>query len=457
MDHDNNTVALFGNRAGSAGVADAAESDQPFALNMPMVVAAAVSPEAQRSIESFLHRGRVDLRQMVFRFLRWLDSPCGTPEHAGGGISPLHVHPAPLQRGAVAVRHVRRGDDSAEPARVWRLAVRAGCGRRRCPGDAGVLRRSAGAVLPRPRVRCGDQTGANPSARRRTDPVAIVRVPRERMVGSGIASSLVHEVGHQAAALLDLVGALRPTLRAMQAKGGAEKAAWELWERWISEIVADLWSVGRVGIASTSGLINVVSLPRPFVFRINTEDPHPAPWIRVLLSCSMGHAMFPHPQWRRLARLWQSYYPLGVQPAGKEALIRSLLDTMPTLASLLVSHRPAALKGRTIAEALGTHERQPLRLRALWRWWRHEPRAMRAAKPSLVFAVIGQARVDHRISPEMESSILGHLLSHWALVSTFNPTQSVSSMTAAVRIGNEWPPRWLSKHMKSRSAIARHE
>ena len=29
------------------------------------------------------------------------------------------------------------------------------------------------------------------------NPVAVVRVPRERMVGSGIASSLVHEVGHQ--------------------------------------------------------------------------------------------------------------------------------------------------------------------------------------------------------------------------------------------------------------------
>jgi hypothetical protein len=41
-------------------------------------------------------------------------------------------------------------------------------------------------------------------------------VPRERMVGSGVASSLVHEVGHQAAALLDLTNSLRPSLRGMQ-------------------------------------------------------------------------------------------------------------------------------------------------------------------------------------------------------------------------------------------------
>ena len=43
--------------------------------------------------------------------------------------------------------------------------------------------------------------------------MAIVKVPRERMVGSGIASSLMHEVGHQAAALLGLVESLRPILR----------------------------------------------------------------------------------------------------------------------------------------------------------------------------------------------------------------------------------------------------
>ena len=98
-------------------------------------------------------------------------------------------------------------------------------------------------------------------------PVAVVRVPRERMVGTGVASSLVHEVGHQGAALLDLVNALRAPLQAKQEAGGPHAIAWRMWERWISEIVADFWSVGRVGVASTTGLIGVVSLPRAFVFR----------------------------------------------------------------------------------------------------------------------------------------------------------------------------------------------
>jgi len=98
------------------------------------------------------------------------------------------------------------------------------------------------------------------------NPVAIIRVPRERMVGAGIASSLVHEVGHQAAALLDLVISLRPLLQALQEKGGREVVAWRVWERCLSEIVADLWSVGKVGVASTLGLMGVVSLREPLYF-----------------------------------------------------------------------------------------------------------------------------------------------------------------------------------------------
>ena len=114
------------------------------------------------------------------------------------------------------------------------------------------------------------------------------------MVGSGIASSLFHEVGHQGAALLSLES-LRPVLRGLRKGSPSDAAAWDLWERWISEIVADFWSVARVGVASTMGLMGVVSLPRAFVFRINPDDPHPAPWIRVKLSAAIGKALYPQP------------------------------------------------------------------------------------------------------------------------------------------------------------------
>ena len=99
---------------------------------------------------------------------------------------------------------------------------------RSCRPSICYLDRGAGAAIRRARTRLPGG-GENP--------VAIIRVPRERMVGSGIASSLVHEVGHQAAALLDLVASLRPVLRGLQrgsrrrARGLAALGALDLGDR----------------------------------------------------------------------------------------------------------------------------------------------------------------------------------------------------------------------------------
>ena len=181
------------------------------------------------------------------------------------------------------------------------------------------LDRGIGAAIRRARTRLPGG-GANP--------VAIIRVPRERMVGNGIASSLVHEVGHQAAALLDLVNSLRPVLQGLQRGRASERQAWQLWERWISEIVADFWSVARLGVSSTMGLMGVVSLPRPFVFRLNVDDPHPVPWIRVKLSCAMGNALYPHPQWAR-SPISGSALPDRRARARAARLLAQLQESMP--------------------------------------------------------------------------------------------------------------------------------
>jgi hypothetical protein len=73
------------------------------------------------------------------------------------------------------------------------------------------------------------------------------------MVGLGIASSLVHEAGHQGAALIELVPTLRKGMEPLIASPAAANAPgsvaasnpWTFWNRWISEIVADL-PLGRV-------------------------------------------------------------------------------------------------------------------------------------------------------------------------------------------------------------------
>ena len=403
------------------------ERVKPFALHETMLPAANILPTAQTAIERYLIKGRRELKDLVHRYLGWLRGPRGqsaTPAQAQRSFSLLRLRfnavltQFDLFNNALTQRSEREiGVWLSGLDVVSADALRLPSDYYEAPPVICYLDRGVGAAIRRVRTRLPGG-GENP--------VAVIRVPRERMVGSGIASSLVHEVGHQAAALLDLVNSLRPVLQGLQRGSGPNSSVWSLWERWISEIVADFWSVARVGIGSTLGLMGVVSLPRAFVFRLNLDDPHPPPWIRVKLSCAMGQALYPHPQWERLARLWEAYYPsIGLDLQRRDTFAK-LQATLPGFVALLVHHRPRTLRGRSLVEALEVQNRQPAKLGTLYRAWSREPFRMYRAPPTLVFAVIGQARADGRMSPEQESVILAKLLTHWALRSTLDVSAACS-------------------------------
>lgn len=406
---------------------------RPFSLEIPSVLAAAVSPAAQTAIEAHMAQGRRALRKMVLDYLHWLHGPeahATVPAEVQARFTFLRLrfHAMLSQFDIFADALVQRSDlDNGVRLSGLDLvaadALRVNGSAFESPPVICYLARGHGAAIRRARTRLpgGDR-----------NPVAIIRIPRERMVGSGIASSLVHEVGHQAAALLDLIPSLRPLLLALQRKGGAEQVAWQIWERCISEIIADFWAMAKVGVAATTGLIGVVSLPRAFVFRINPNDPHPFPWIRVRLSAAMGRALYPHPQWERLEKLWDAFYPLDRLDAARRQIVDVLLKTMPAFVALLANHRPRTLDGRTLTEALETDQRQPSRLQSLFQVWERSPELMRQASPSLVFAVIGQANADDKITPERESRLLTDLLTFWALQGTLDMSALCSQRTAAV-------------------------
>jgi hypothetical protein len=392
---------------------------KPFVLQESMLPAAGLLPASQTAIENFLIAGRGHLWALVHEFLAWLRShQSGTSDAEGAqrrfAMLRLRFNAVLTQFDLFDNVITQRSESETG---VWLSgldvvsadALQLGERYYDAPPVICYLERGVGASIRRARTR---MPGGGDS------PAAIIKVPRERMVGSGVASSLIHEVGHQGAALLDLVESLRPVLRGLQRGSQREYLAWQFWERWISEIVADFWSVARVGVTSTLGLIGVVSLPHAFVFRINADDPHPSPWIRVKLSAAIGQALYPDPQWERLTQLWEAYYPLTGLHTDTQQTFAMLERTMPGLVAVLVNHRPRALRGTSLTEALEVGARPPAVLRAALARWRTAPQDMYQARPTMAFAVIGQGRADGKISPEEESAILGKLLTHWALQST---------------------------------------
>ncbi|MGH3870628.1 MAG: hypothetical protein ACRDSR_03770 [Pseudonocardiaceae bacterium] len=394
---------------------------RPFAVHETMVPAAAPTPAALSAVEHRLLEGRRALRSRVQGYRDWLHGP--------GRSCPPNEQQRRFTHIRLAFNDVLSQFDLFTEVVTQRSEHRTGVWLSGLDMLAADALRLPARLFDPPPVMCYLARGPGAAIRRartrlpggESNPVALIRVPRERMVGHGIASSLVHEVGHQGAALLELVESLRPALQDAEQRGSpADQPAWRCWGQWISEIVADLWSVATLGVGSTLGLIGVASLPRWFVFRPSGDDPHPVPWIRVQLSCAIGDTLYPDPQWRQIAQLWSALYPLDGAPAGVQNSLHRLLAHIPAFVGELLAHRPPALHGHRLGAVLRRPDRQRTALLACYAAWRRAPDGVSTTPPALAFAVVGQARKDGVISPEQESRLLGELLTHWAVRSSLD-------------------------------------
>jgi hypothetical protein len=394
---------------------------QPFVLNETMVLAAALPSGAQRAIEQLMLDGRASLRRAVLQYAAWL---------RGAG---RNATPEDQQRRFVSLR-MRFNDVLAQfdlfsevmtqrsehNTGVWLSGLDALAADAMvldppafaAPETITFLARGPGAAIRRARTRL---PGGQPS------PVAVITVPRERMIGHGIASSVAHEAGHQCAALLGLVDSLRTELRAeVASRRGRNAEPWSAWLNSASECLADFHSVGKLGIGSTLGLMAVVSLPRYFVFRPPGDDPHPMPYLRVLLSAAVGRTLYPHPQWDSLAAIWKAYYPVNGLSGKRRGWVERVEATIPEFAQRMASHKPSALGGRSLADVMPLAQRRPERLLELYDTWHNDLQVLARQPPSLVFAVIGQARACGRLTPELENRLLTSLLGAWAVRSSLN-------------------------------------
>ena len=388
-----------------------------FSLSTPMVAAAQVSAPAQAAINAHLAHVAFDLRRKLLDFVRWLKGPesrrlSAAKTQARYVLLKLRFNNLLDQ---VDIFADVLGQRAEHGTGTWVAgldvlaedALRLAGNHYEAPPLVCFLERGHGAAIRRARTRLpgGDLS-----------PVGVIQIPRERMIGSGIASSLIHEVGHQGSELLDLTSSLRAALDQVMAQLPHEaRLPWQLLSRWLNEILSDCWAIGHLGITATYGLLSVVSLPSYFVFRIGTDGPHPFPWIRVKISLALGQALFPDPQWAALNRQWNDLYPPHELSPDKRELIARLEAVLPAFAELLLGHRPTSLKGLAVADIFPTAGRRPEELRAQYDAWRQHPLLREQCPPSLVFAVVGQAKADGRISTSDEAQILSRMLERWAL------------------------------------------
>src|SRR5262249_43708612 len=145
----------------------------------------------------------------------------------------------------------------------------------------------------------------------------------------------------------------------------------------------------------------------------------------------IGHQLYPDPQWAALRRIWWQLYPPDQASPATAAVIELLLPTVPALAALVAGHRPAALGGATLADALAHPSRRPADLRRLRAVMLADPAAARV-RPALRFAALGQARWDGRLSAQAESREVDSMLRGWARESTLRMAEAAAQQQPRV-------------------------
>ncbi len=390
---------------------------QPFSMSMPMVKGASIQPLALQEISKLLESGKTELSLLLTDFIKEVAIAQKANKN---DVKPLQEKftMLKLRYNSVLDQLDIFADVLSQRAEhevgTWvagldRFAedgLSYGKHLYTIPPIMVYLDRGHGAAIRRVRTRLpgGDK-----------NPVAIIQIPRERMVGSGIASSLIHETGHQVAALLDWVTTLRHAIEAQNAKeANKNAAAWEYYKLWISEIICDCWAVGLLGITSAQGLMSVVTLPRYFQFRFDLEDPHPAPYMRVQIAIAFGKKLYPHSLWDSLWQMWQTFYPLHSLTIEQTQLIKQLEAALPVFTELILTHRNYKMGKQRLMDLFPLATRQPQQLEYLFHQWKIKPQLMQEAPPSLVFAVLGFAKVQKNISAAEESNILSRQLNDWA-------------------------------------------
>ena len=186
------------------------------------------------------------------------------------------------------------------------------------PSALSYFEKGIGAAVLRANLRLWDGTGVNP--------VAAIKITHHNLLRN---TALIHEAGHQAAAVVgwneELASKLATGLT------GAPAGVREEWASWASEIAADAFAFVHTGYAAVAALHDVLAAEDAVVLRHTPGDPHPISYIRVLLGVEMCRQFYGAGPWDDLAQAWVQLYSLQKAQGETRALLEASLPLLPRI------------------------------------------------------------------------------------------------------------------------------
>lgn len=176
-------------------------------------------------------------------------------------------------------------------------------------------------------------------------------------------TALIHETGHQVAHIIGWNEELARVLE--RGLPGITRDVAEVWGSWASEIAADTFAFAHTGYAAVASLSDVLSGDDAFVFQNIVGDPHPTPYVRVLLGTEMCTRFFGAGPWDDLAEAWVRSYPLENAKPSTAGFLRRSLPLLPKIVELCLRTPMRAFGGRPLVSLLDPARVKPEALEQL--------------------------------------------------------------------------------------------
>lgn len=175
-------------------------------------------------------------------------------------------------------------------------------------------------------------------------PAAVIKITRHNL---GRPTALVHETGHQFAAIVGWNEELAAALQRELAGPSAEVAS--MWAATASEVAADCFAFAHAGYGSVAALHDVVAGEEKSVFQLMPGDPHPVAFVRVLLGVQMCVRFFGAGPWDELAAAWVRTYPVRRAPHDVRGLLELSVELLPKIVDVCMRRPMRAFGGRSLA------------------------------------------------------------------------------------------------------------
>ena len=198
------------------------------------------------------------------------------------------------------------------------------------------------------------------------NPMPLIQIPYSRLRQKCNLTSILHEAGHQALARMGMIGPIAESFRAAMRR--LPRVPQDMAAQWALEIGPDFWSLCLSGVGAVATLREILLLPPGQVYRILPSDPHPPPYLRVLLAFECCRQLWGRGIWNVWEEEWRRLYPLGPRvPPGTRRVLRAIEANLNRLADALLSTRFVALSRRRLTDLFDLSAVNPERLNGIVR------------------------------------------------------------------------------------------